>query len=715
MQNLDPLFMPRSIAIIGASTNLEKISGRPLDSLMRHGFTGSLYPVNPGASVINGVRCWPDIASIPESFETAFIALPSGQVHDAIVACAARGAKAVVVYSSGFSEGGAAGQERQAQLIATCKAHHIRLAGPNCLGIMNMRDRIMLTASTAPTALPLPAGQIGLVSQSGALAGALLSRGAERGIAFRYAVASGNEADVDMSEYLDWMLQDPQVRVLAALFEGLVRPRAFIEVCRRASARNVPVVVCRIGRSVAGQLAAASHTGSMLSDERAFEAVARSLGVAFVDDLDGLVESAGLLCQDATRRGIDHHLAHAGVAVISHSGGGAILLTDLLAENGLSIASFSTTTCMALQSVLPDWGSAQNPLDLTTFGLNDAQALTRSLHIIAADPGVSALALVMSNTAAASAAQHEVLRDFQRSSPKPVVVYVIDGVARRHMQSLREEGIAVFDSATALTKALRATLCRSIRLADVAAPDGRAAAGDGWCEQLRCATQPLTEPEAKSMLAAAGIASPPGRQASDAASARAAAEQLGYPVVLKLVSAGVHHKSEIGGVIVGLQDGVAVEAAAARIVQNARAHLPEGTSIGLLVEHMMPLVAELIIGVRRSPDFGVVVLVGLGGIYAEFLHDTIVRAAPVTPDDARAMLAELKAWPLLTGARNQPAADIDAAAEAIARLSQLAVMLDDTFAEMEINPLGLGRSGALALDALIVPAQLIVKQETREH
>lgn len=711
---LDPLFRPAAVAVVGASTNLGKISGRPVASLMRHGYSGPLYPVNPGATAINGIPCYPEVAAIPGPVDAVFIALPAEQVEEALRACAAKGARAAVVYSSGFAEAGDAGLALQQRMVATAHALGMRVAGPNSLGIMNMREHIMLSASTAPTELALPVGQIGLVSQSGALGGALLTRGVQRGLCFRYVATSGNEADIGLAEYLDWMLEDPQTTVLATLFEGLRRPREFMAVCRKAAGRGVPVVALRIGRSVVGQRAAASHTGSMLDDSSAFGAAMRSLGVRLVEDLDTLVETAGLLAH--TAHGAARLATGAGVAVVSHSGGGAILLTDILSEHDVPIAEFRDSTRADLHAVLPGWGTAQNPLDLTTTSVSEPATFERALDVVAADAGVAALAMVMSNTAARSPALHAALRRFRDRSATPCVVYTVDGQAQAHMQGLREAGIAVFDSATALALAVRAALSAERPAPGAAGSLPRASSDiEAWRARLAAAPEDPTEPEAKAVLAAAGIGAPGGCVIADALSARGAAAALGYPVVAKLVARGVHHKSELGGVVVNLADEDALEQAALRILAAARAAGIDDPHPQILIERMHPPVAELIVGARRHPDFGISILVGMGGIFTEVLGDRVVRAAPVSEDDALAMLKSLKSFTLLEGVRGRPRADVAAAVRAIAAFSRLAVALDDAIDVMEINPLGVlaEGKGALALDAVIIPARpALVPQET---
>ena len=694
---LDPLFRPMAVAIVGASANLDKVTGRPLSNLLRHKFPGNIYPVNPGATQIAGVRCWPTVAAIPERIDAAYLAVPAAEVLGTLEACASRGAKAAIVYSSGFAEAGAEGVQRQADLVALARKLGVRIAGPNCLGILNTRDRVMLTASSAPMEWPLPAGHIGLVSQSGALCSACLSRGADRGIAFRYAVASGNEADIDLSEYFGWMLQDPEVRALCAVIEGFKQPRSFIAVCRLAAERKIPVVLCRLGRSGSGQRAAASHTGSLLGDKQAFLAVARRLGVVLVDDLDNLVETAQVLSRNGAA------LGNGGVAVVSHSGGGAILVTDLLEEAGVSMASFAPQTLDRLGGLLPAWGSAQNPLDLTTAGLRDASIFRGALTAVAADPGVAAMVVVLSNTAARSPLQQAVIQEIYRELKKPLAVYTVDGISRKYLLPLRDQGVPVFDSAGALAQVMRGVFSRSaVTGAAEVAPSPPIPIPQELLHRLSVSGPALTEAEGKALLTVAGIRAPAGGLAKDEAEAVAVADRVGYPVAVKVVAAGLNHKSELGAVVLGVADREAVAAAFRLVTERARAVLAEGAVQGVLVERMVCTVAELIVGARNSPEFGPMVLVGMGGIHAEVLRDFAVRPAPLSRDEATEMLRELQGYPLLSGFRGRPAADLTAAADVICRLSQVAVGLGDALVEMEINPLGLGLAGAWALDAVIL-------------
>ena len=709
MHLLDPLFRPRAVAIVGASAHLDKVTGRPLPNLLRHGYPGSIYPVNPNATEIAGVRCWPTVASIPEQIDAAYLAVPAAEVPGALEACANRGAKAAIVYSSGFAEAGSEGVQRQADLVALARKLGVRIAGPNCLGILNTRDRIMLTASSAPMEWPLPVGHIGLVSQSGALCSACISRGADRGIAFRYAVASGNEADIDLSEYFGWMLQDPEVRAMCAVMEGLKQPRSFVAVCRQAAERKIPVVLCRLGRSGSGRRAAASHTASLLGDKQAFLAVAQRLGVVLVDDLDNLVETAQVLSH--TGSGV----ANGGVAVVSHSGGGAILVTDLLEESGVSMAPFAQETIERLRGLLPAWGSAQNPLDLTTAGLVDASVLRGALTAVLADPGVGAMVVVLSNSAARSPLQQAVIQEICRELRKPLAVYTVDGIARKYLQPLRDQGVPVFDSAAALAQALRGVFSRR----DTSGAPGTdplppIQIPHDFARRLSVPGSALTELEAKALLTVAGIAAPAGGMAKDEVEVVALADEVGYPLAVKVVATGLNHKSDLGAVALGLADRDAVVAAFRMVMERARAVLPDGAVQGVLVERMVSTVAELIMGVRNSPEFGPMVLVGMGGIYAEVLRDFAIRPAPLSFREATEMLRELQGYPLLSGFRGRPAADLSAAADVICRLSRLAVSLGDSLAEMEINPLGLGftGAGAWALDAVVLSRQRETERKT---
>ena len=699
MHLLDPLFQPRAVAIVGASANLDKVTGRPLSNLLRHGYPGNIYPVNPTATEIAGVRCWPAVTAIPGQIDAAYLAVPAAEVLGTLEACASRGAMAAIVYSSGFAEAGPEGVRRQADLVALARKLGVRIAGPNCLGILNTRDRIMLTASSAPMEWPLPVGHIGLVSQSGALCSACLSRGADRGIAFRYAVASGNEADIDLSEYFGWMLQDPEVRALCAVIEGLKQPRSFIAVCRQAAERKVPVVLCRLGRSGNGRRAAASHTGSILGDEQAFLAVTQRLGVVLVDDLDNLVETAQVLSR--TGSGV----ANSGVAVVSHSGGGAILVTDLLEEVGVSMASFAPETTDLLRGLLPAWGSAQNPLDLTTAGLGDVSVFRGALGAVAKDPGVGAMVVVLSNSAARSPLQQAVIQEICRELHKPLAVYTVDGMARKYLQPLRDQGVPVFDSAGALAQAMRGVFSRpyATEVPEIA-PLPPIHIPHDLIRRLSVPGPALTEPEGKALLTVAGIPAPAGGLARDEVEAVAVADGVGYPVAVKVVATGLNHKSDLGAVALGLADRDAVVASFRAVTDRTRAVLPEGAVQGVVVERMVPTVAELIVGVRNSPEFGPVVLVGMGGIYAEVLRDFAIRPAPLSHDEATEMLRELQGYPLLSGFRGRPAADLSAAADVICRLSRLAVSLGDSLVEMEISPLGLGftGAGAWALDAVVL-------------
>lgn len=687
MEGLDRLLRPRSVAVIGASADPAKMTGRPVGYLQKHGFTGRLYPVNPRSAEIAGLRCYPDVASLPEAPDVALILLATERVQECVAALAARGAGAAIVLAGGYRETGGAGARRQEALREA--AGPMRLLGPNTIGLANRTDGIMLSASGALEVAEMPAGAISVVSQSGGILGALLSRAADRGIGLAKLVATGNEADIDSTEILAHLLEDEATRVIALYLEGLRRPDAFRVAAARARARGKALVVYKVGRSEAGARSAVSHTGALAGSDRAYDALFRQCGTIRARSFADLLDIPAALVTGRQARG-------RRVAVVTSTGGAGTLLADICGSAGFDLPQPAAETACALAVALQDDGVPPgNPLDVTLAGLRP-DTLRGAIDALLASPQYDAVVAVAGSSALSNPT---LLADAARSclgrSDKPLLAYVsphAPGVLR----ALNGSGIPAFAAPESIGAVLEA-LQPPCHLA----PPDKTAELPALPQDLRAG--PLDEAESKALFARFGIPAVAEQIARDAETARAAATRLGPgPVVLKILSRHTAHKSELGGVRVSItaQD---IPAACAEMRESLRrAGAPEPD--GFLVQELVRDGIEIILGLRRDPQLGPVLLLGMGGVTAELIEDVSVRLLPITRDDAEQMVAELRTTRLLTGFRGAPPRDRAALLDAVMAFAGMAAAFGDRLVEAEINPLLVlpeGR-GVRAVDGLAV-------------
>lgn len=691
---LEAILAPRSIAIIGASQDATKIGGRSVELLRRFGFPGAIYPVNPRASEVQGLQAFPSVEALPEAPDLAIISVAAETAPDALNACAAKGVKAAVIFSSGFAELGEAGLALQDRLRATALRSGMRVLGPNCLGAASVAERSIATFSVVlENGLP-PVGPLGIASQSGNLGSytALLAR--ERGIGASRFITTGNECDVDIADAIAFFARDDATKVILCILEtcrDASRLTAALELARGA---GKPVIVLKIGASEAGQAAAASHTGALAGSDAVFDAVFRRAGAVRVGSVEQLLDlgHAAAVLGDRLPKG-------RRTMLLTASGGFGVLLADAASAAGLSLPSPSDATQRRILDVVP-YASPRNPVDATAQMSSRPEILETILAALLEDDACDALLVLMSASLylpRLRGVYMPTLRAVRAKHPDKVVMLAVHG-PQDAVAELTAMGFPVVDGVGPSTLAL-AGLCdlaAARSLPPLPAPLPPALPIDPAA--LR------TEAGAKRVLAAAGVPVLPERLVAGAAEAAAAARALGFPVVLKVVSPDLPHKTEVGGVVLGLGDEAAVAEAHDAMLARVRAAAPQARIDGVLVSPMITGGMEMILGAKRDPVFGPVVLVGLGGIFAEVLQDVAVRPAPVDEAEAMAMLRSLKAFPVLDGARGRPRGDLSAAASAIAALSRFAATHAADIAEIDINPLLVrpAGEGAVALDALIL-------------
>jgi acyl-CoA synthetase (NDP forming) len=694
MDAIARLLKPRSVAVIGASADAAKTAGRPVSYLIKHGFTGSIYPVNPKVDRIGELDCYADIASLPEVPDVGIVLLGAERAHLAVRELAARGTAAAIVLASGYSETGEEGARRQAQLIEA--AGSMRILGPNTIGLVNLTDNIVLSASGALEMDHFPAGAIGVVSQSGGILGALLSRAAPRGIGLSKLISTSNEADLDLADFIDHLADDEATRVIALYVESVRHPEKFRAAALKAAQAGKPVVAFKIGRSEAGAQAAISHTGALAGADRMYDALFAQVGVIRAQTFSDLLDIPAALATGRTLRG-------QRVAVLTSTGGAGTLVADSLGMGGFETPPPDALTAAALRALQTGDHAAldRNPIDVTLAGLQP-ELLRGAIRALLASPTYDALAIIVGSSALAMPElMASAIQDCLPLSDKPVVAFVSPH-APQIGALLTQRGVPAYAAAescaSALSGMLQASQWRSPGQPEAAVPVP--------VDDVPAGS--LDEAQAKQLFARFGVPCARETIVTSAAQAEAAARALGGRVVLKILSGEITHKSDVGGVAVNLspeQVGPAL-LAMADAVQTRVGVRPQR----FLVQEMVSGGTEMILGMHRDA-LGTAILLGMGGITAELFKDTVMRllspTGGLTHDEALAMMRQLRTWPLLDGFRGRPPADVEALAQAVVAFSNMTVQLGERLIEAEINPvfvLAQGQ-GVRAADGVVVLAQ----------
>jgi acyl-CoA synthetase (NDP forming) len=680
---LRAMLNPRSIAVVGASADPTKAGGRPLRYLRMLGYDGPIYPVNPSRTDIDGLPCYPSLAALPEPVDLCVLAVSAEPAVQALRDCAAAGITSVIIFASGFAEVGDEGRRRQDALRRVAAEHDIALMGPNCLGFVNFGSGAAATFTTALERRAQPYGRIAFVTQSGAVGAFVVGLAADQDVGLSYFVTTGNEAVLGFADYAGALLDDPGTAVIAGYVEGLEGAR-LVDLAQRALAARKPLVLMKVGASAAGAAASAAHTGKLVGSDSVYSAVFRRFGITRAESVEQLLDFSMALAGGRRPAG-------QRVGVVSISGGAAILMADWCERLGLDMARFGEATSARLRDALPWFGSSGNPVDTTGRPLWDEGMLEEALSAVAADPGVD---IVLCHVGLAPGSEVRIAAEIARAvngTGKPVLITWLPENDPLPQQGLRDAGVPIFVDPVRMTRAAAA-------IAEHAEASRRARPLPPAPDPVRPpAGTPVTEQAATAWLREQGLTVPRGEVARTAEEAVAAARRIGGPVCAKLLSPDVPHRSDVGGVRLGLgtdQDVAAAFAAVGGAVPGARVD-------GVLIAEQLPPGLELIVSGFRDPGFGPCVLCGFGGVLAEVLDDTIVRAAPVDVAGAREMLTGLRGAALLTGPRGGDPVDVAAAASAIARLSELIAACPADVTAIEVNPLVVYPTGAVALDALI--------------
>lgn len=695
--NLTALFAPRSVAVIGASGDRRRFGGRPIQYMLDAGFEGPIYPVNPGRAEIQGLPAYPSIRAVPGPVDCAILAVSADVTQQTIEDCIAMGVRSAVLYGAGFSETGDEGRAKQDRIVATARAAGMRLLGPNCMGLMNAKARFYGTfASALEEGVPAP-GRIAVASQSGGYGGYLMKHLFRRGLGLSQWVTTGNEADVDIGDALWWMAGQDETDVLLAYIEGLRDADKLIAALDRARRASKPVVMMKVGRTAEGSAAAASHTASLTGEDSIYDAVFERYGVHRARTTDEMLDVAYALSKGVLPQG-------PRVGVISISGGVGVQIADFVSDAGLKMGTVPADTQAALKALVPHCSPA-NPIDMTGLVTTNHDIMEKTLDAVFASNMFDATLIFLGIAGAAPSMARPLQQAIASAHARAPdqLVFVSVTAEPEMVREYDARGLLAFEDPSRAIAAL-AALSRYRDIFARPAPEPLALPP---AAPLAVAGK-LNEAEAKALLAAAGVPSPKEALAATADEAARVAAAIGFPVAVKVVSATILHKTEVGGVALGLASADAVRDAVARMAATIPQHVPDAKIDGYLVSEMVVGGAETIVGIHQDAAFGPVVTFGLGGTLVELIKDTVCALAPVSEAQAQAMIASLRTAPLLTGWRGSPRHDVEALAKAISGLSILAVQHRDVLATIEVNPLVVraGQGGVVALDAVV---------ETRAH
>lgn len=706
--DLARFFDPRTVAFVGATEDLSKFGGKCVASLLKFGFKGRFMPINPKRDALFGLPCYPALDQLPEIPDHVGIALAGSAALDVLEQCGRLGVPYATVFSAGFSETGTAqGLALQERLQGICARTGIRVMGPNCNGMVSFVDRFALTSTYAVSGGPLPAGDVAIASQSGG-AGQInvMWRAMQAGLGISYQVSSGNDADLNLLDYIDFMLESDATRVVLAVAERIADGRRLKALAEKSARLDKPILMLKVGRSDAGRAAAASHTGSITGSDDVADAALSQWGIVRVDDTTDLYEYAKLFRRCRRPRGNR-------VSASSVSGGTLVMAVDLASRAGLTWPEFGPIATAGLKTLLPDFGTLRNPIDLTAAAVGQDDMLVQAGKQILADPAIDTFVPVVTM---ARRGEVQAVADFALTSDKqPVVLWTggcVDDPELRPRDLVRR-GVPVFEDAARCFDAIAASARRETAIAamerDAAYWRSGVASSTGGAAQPPRLQQPeggaWTERQSKQLLAAYGLPITNEGLATDADQAAALAARIGRHVALKIESPDIAHKTEAGAIRLNVRGEAQARAAFRDVMAAARAYAPDADLKGVLVQEMVEPGVELVLGVVNDPTFGPVVMAGAGGIHVEVFRDVARHVAPVTPYAARRMLESLRIWPILQGAREQAGRDVESVVAAICALSRLAVEHADRVAEIDINPLVVHREGqgCRVVDALIVP------------
>lgn len=697
---LDSFFAPKSIALIGASRDQEKIPGRLLSMLRKNDYPGRLYPINPNYPDIDGLKCYKSIAEIGAPIDLCVVIIPARAVIGALEECASVGVKNCVIISSGFAEEGGDSAAMQDKIVEIARRTGMRISGPNAEGFMSEVQKVAATFSPTvdvkPGHVPLEATKkrVAVVAQSGGIGFAIKHRAKALGVSVSYCVSAGNESDLGAGEFLDYMVQDASTDVILLFIEGIRDVDKFLAAAKRAAEVRKPVIVTKVGRSSAGLRAAASHTASMAGWSAAYDAVFAKYGFIVSNDMDEAVAIAAVLASNPLPKG-DR------VAVLTVSGGGGIWGADTASMQGLQVPALSQGVQAEIRKWMPSYGAAGNPVDVTAQGVTMG-GLQKSIELFETSDEVDATLVIMSFSSDVRMPFKETeLKPVIARQNKPLVMYSYTLPSEFARRELAKSGVVVLSGLTHAGVAMRRALDYArFKLAPEA--DAAGLPSRDLSAHLKAPT--LSEADSKALLRDAGISLPDETLVAERDALDAAIAKAGFPLVMKIQSPDIAHKSEVGGVRVGITAKGEAFTAWRDLMESVAKQRPNAKLQGVLVSPMAKKGVEIIIGTLNDATFGPMIMVGLGGITTELFRDVTYRPAPVSAAEAQTMLSELKAAPLLQGFRGTPKADVAALSKLISEVSVLAARLRGEVSEIELNPVLVHPEGqgVTIVDALVV-------------
>ena len=690
MHSLQPVFVPQSVAVVGASSDPDRIGGRLLRFLLEAQFEGIIYPINKsGAAEIQGLPAYASVLDIPGNVDQAVIVVPAPGVETAVRESIAKGVKCVVVLTSGFAELGDAGRLAQDKLLQMCQQAGVRMLGPNSLGLLNVDTRYFATFSTVLYGLQPRSGSISLATQSGAFGSCAYGMATLRGLGLSKIIATGNEADIDVAECIDYLAEDPQTKVICAALESCRDGQRLRAALLKAAAAGKPVLVMKVGRTELGAAAASTHTGSLAGNDAVFDAVFQECGAYRPHSIEEMLDIA-YYCTVTGRLPSNNALG-----IITGSGGIGVLMADHAGDLNLSMPALPPEGVAAAQALLP-FAVAANPLDMTAQVTSLPDGVARTLEIMLAHGDYGTVFAYLAHAGLAPerfARTIDRLTHLRQQYPHKDVVMVMLS-ATQSTEKLEAIGIPVFADPTRAMMAMGAAAKMAAQRKHLYAMPSKKPAASRL-------TDVSTEQGAKHILKLAGLPVLSEQVCSTANAAAKFASEIGFPVVAKIASPDILHKTEIGGVLLNLQDAKAVESAFDTLLARAHQHMPNAQIDGVLITPMVKGGVETILGVQVDPTFGPMILYGAGGTAVELFKDVALASAPLTPDSAKALIDKVKSSALLRGWRGAHAADENAVVNALCKLSEFAMTHADQLQSVDINPLLVQQQGAVCLDAVI--------------
>jgi len=709
-RNLETFFYPNSIAVIGASQNPLKPNGIPLYLLNMFSYKGDVYPVNPKYDRVGGLKCYRSVLDIDAPVDMAIIGVAEAQVMNVLKECADKKVKSVIIFTSGFAEIGEKGRTKQAEMKIMAAESDMRILGPNCLGVMNYYNGNMASFfyNEEKKDLVYPK-TLSFITQSGGLGGIIYQMVIQLSIGFNYFVSTGNEADVSFAEVLDYLVNRDEVSIVAGYLEGLQGDgKLLIEACRNALEKGKLVTILKVGRTSSGAAAAASHTGTLVGADEVYEGLFRQFCVPRADDVEQMNALITLFAAGRLPAG-------KRIAVITISGGGGVVVADKCPEYGLEVVSLTESTQQSLREFFPTFGAVRNPVDLTSQLFLDTKLSQKALRLVMQDPEIDVAGFFYNLEMPDPEASKKIIEVYKETD-KPLIVFTWptgQDYAIEAKKNLIQAGIPVIEHIPSGLWAISA-LADWVNKAKEPFLYPQYKAGEEQNKSLEQFARfrqekgrAMTEWRSKLILDAYKIPITREYLAETAEDAVRAAEEIGYPVVLKIMSPDLLHKTEVGGVVLNISGPDQVKKAFEQIVERAYKSNPAAVIEGILVQEMLGQGLEVFIGIKKDPVFGPAVAFGLGGIFVEVLKDTAIRIAPLREEDAREMITEIKGKALFEGVRGRPPVDVDALVDILMKVSRLAVELEDSIDEIDINPLLVYEKGAgvIAADALIVTAK----------